>query len=172
MKQPTAGEKDEVILATDIDEVKLDYVYEQLADHLLQLSHPPFDAIGAVSKDSATGTWIVKDRPLTYNTNEIASVVSNYPTHIFPTFPFHTTTSYLQHLDSEHLTHPETQKNLVSTPHHDAKQHFIARHRMQAGYGDGGDELGTQPEDEVDKFVDMEMKQLREYDAKCKASFG
>ena len=38
LKQPTETEKDEVILATDVDDTKLDYVYEQLADYMLQLS--------------------------------------------------------------------------------------------------------------------------------------
>jgi hypothetical protein len=131
MKRPTASEPNEMILATDIDEVKLDYVYEQLADYLLQLSHLTFDAIGAVSKDDAADTWLVKDRPLTYNMNELASVVSNYPIHTFPTTPFHTTQSYLEHLATENLTHLQTQRNIAST-REDAKQRFIARHRMQA----------------------------------------
>lgn len=41
LKEPTASAEEEVILATDVDDVKLDYVYEQLADYMLQLSHPP-----------------------------------------------------------------------------------------------------------------------------------
>lgn len=35
LKQPTETEQDEVILATDVDNRKLDYVYEQLADYML-----------------------------------------------------------------------------------------------------------------------------------------
>ncbi|KAJ4348507.1 uncharacterized protein N0V89_009884 [Didymosphaeria variabile] len=38
LKQPTESERDEVILATDVDDTKLEYVYEQLADYMLQLS--------------------------------------------------------------------------------------------------------------------------------------
>lgn len=41
LKEPTASAEEEVILATDVDDIKLDYVYEQLADYMLQLSHPP-----------------------------------------------------------------------------------------------------------------------------------
>lgn len=47
LKQPTETEQDKVILATD---TKLDYVYEQLANYMLQLSRLDFSTIRAISK--------------------------------------------------------------------------------------------------------------------------
>jgi aminoglycoside phosphotransferase (APT) family kinase protein len=35
LKQPTETERDEVILAADVDDTKLDHVYDQLADYML-----------------------------------------------------------------------------------------------------------------------------------------
>ena len=68
-KQPTDTEQDEVILATTVDDKKLDYVYEQLADYILQLSRLDFTAIGALSKIQSSNEWIPSERPLTYNVN-------------------------------------------------------------------------------------------------------
>lgn len=130
MKQPTQSEKDEVILATEVDEKRLDYVYEQLASYMLQLSRLDFDAIGAISKDEGGGTWMVKDRPLTHNMNELASVVSNYPINTFAVSPFTSSESYFQHLANDNFTHLHTQRNIASSPQ-DAKSRFLARHSMQ-----------------------------------------
>lgn len=63
--------------------------------------------------------------------NELASVVSNYPIHTFPTSPFESNQAYLQHLASQHLTHLTTQRNIASS-RADARKRFIARHRMQS----------------------------------------
>jgi hypothetical protein len=63
LKKPTETEQDEVILATNMDDMKLDYVYEQLAD-LLQLSHLDFSTIGAILKSLSSNEWIACDRPL------------------------------------------------------------------------------------------------------------
>jgi aminoglycoside phosphotransferase (APT) family kinase protein len=54
LKQPTETEQDEVILATDLDDSKLDYVYERLADYMLQLSRLGFTTIGALAKSPSS----------------------------------------------------------------------------------------------------------------------
>ena len=63
LKQPTETEQDEVILATNVDDTKLNYVYEQLADYMVQLSQLDFSTIGALSKDSSSNAWIANERP-------------------------------------------------------------------------------------------------------------
>lgn len=80
LKQPTETEKDEVILATDVDDTKLDHVYEKLADYMLQLSRLDFSTIGAISKSLSSNEWIASERPLTYNINELKTLISDYPT--------------------------------------------------------------------------------------------
>jgi hypothetical protein len=130
LKQPTESEKDEVILADDVDDAKLDYVYEQLADYMLQLSRLNFNAIGAISKGLTAGEWTVNKRPLMYNMNELVTVVSAYPTDNFPTAPFTSAKDFLNSLANEHLVHLETQRNLA-TSREDAMKRFKARHRFK-----------------------------------------
>jgi hypothetical protein len=132
LKQPTETEQDEVILATDVDDTKLDYVYEQLADYMLQLSRLDFSTIGAISKSpsSTPNTWVASERPLTYNMNELKTVVSNYPTSGSPTAPFTSAKAFLHSLAEEHLVHLRTQRNLANN-REDAKKRFIARHRFK-----------------------------------------
>ncbi|KAF2757169.1 phosphotransferase enzyme family protein-like protein [Pseudovirgaria hyperparasitica] len=131
LKQPTATEQDEVILADAVDDAKLDYVYEQLAAYMLQLSRLDFAAIGAISKCPATNTWHARERPLTYNMNELKTVVSAYPDHDGrPTAPFPTASFFLHFLADEHLIHLRTQRNLADD-REDAKKRFVARHRFK-----------------------------------------
>ena len=129
LKQPTKTEQEEVILATDIDDAKLDPVYEQLADYMLQLSRLDFSTIGAVTKSPAN-EWVATGRPLTYNMNELKTVVTNYPTCSFPTTPFTSAKAFLHCLADEHLVHLRTQRNLANS-REDAKKRFIARHRFK-----------------------------------------
>lgn len=130
LKERTASEREEVILATDVDDTKLDYVYEQLADYMLQLSHLNFPTIGAITKSPSPPTWTATNRPLTYNMNELKTVVSVYPTTNFPTTPFTSTQSFLRSLANEHLIHLRTQRNLADDPE-DAKKRYIARHHFK-----------------------------------------
>jgi len=130
LKQPTKTEQDEVILATDIDESKLDFVYGQLADYMLQLSELRFGLIGAITKLQPFDKWIAYGRPLTYNMNELSTVVCNYPTTGFPKTSFTTAKDYLNHLADEHLVHLYTQRNLANS-REEAKKRYIARHRFK-----------------------------------------
>ncbi|ORX98427.1 phosphotransferase enzyme family protein-like protein [Clohesyomyces aquaticus] len=103
LKQPTQTGQDEVILATDVDDTKLDYVYDQLADYTLQLSQLDFSTIGAISKTPSSNGWAASSRALTYNMNELHTVVSNYPTDGLPTSPFTSAKDFLHSLADEHL---------------------------------------------------------------------
>jgi hypothetical protein len=123
----TSLKQDEVILATDVDDTKLEHVCEQLADYMLQLSRLDFATIGALSKNPSSDEWIVSERPLTYNMNELKTVVSNYPASGSPTAPFTSAKAYLESLADEHLVHLRTQRNLARD-REDAKKRFIARH--------------------------------------------
>jgi hypothetical protein len=130
LKQPTETEQDEVILKTDVDDKKLEYVYEQLADYMLQLSKLDFSTIGALSKNPSSNEWTAGGRPLTYNMNELRTVVSDYPTSGFPTAPFSSAKAYLDSLADEHLVHFRTQRNLANS-REDAKKRFIARRQFK-----------------------------------------
>lgn len=130
LKQPTETEQDEVILGTNLDDSKLDYVYEQLADYMTQLSQLDFSSIGAIAKDPLSNEWMTSERPLTYNMNELTTVVSNYPTSGFPTASLMSGKAFLHSFADEHLVHLRTQRNLANS-REDARKRFIARHRFK-----------------------------------------
>ena len=130
LQQPTDNIRDEVVLKTDVDDSKLDYIYEQLADYMLQLSRLDFTTIGAITKNPSSNEWDASARPLTYNMNELRTVVSKFPTDRDPTAPFTSANSYLHSLADEHLVHLQTQRNLANN-RDDAKKRFIARHRFK-----------------------------------------
>ncbi|KAF2254455.1 hypothetical protein BU26DRAFT_527563 [Trematosphaeria pertusa] len=103
LKQPTETEQDKVILATD---TKLDYVYEQLANYMLQLSRLDFSTIRAISK------------------------ILNYPISRYPTALFTSARAFLHPLANKYLLYLRTQRNIANN-REDAKKRFIARHRFK-----------------------------------------
>ncbi|KAF1911345.1 putative altered inheritance of mitochondria protein 9, mitochondrial, partial [Ampelomyces quisqualis] len=130
LRQPLQSEKDDVILRDDIDNAKLDCVYEQLAGFLIELYQLDFDAIGAIAKSPDTGQWLASERPFTYNMNEMAVSVSNYPVDTFPATPFQTTRAFLEYQSDENLTHLRVQRNLANGPT-DLKRRYIARQNFR-----------------------------------------
>lgn len=130
LQQPTENEGEDVVLNPEIDDTTLDIIYDQLADYVVQLSELNFDSIGSISKDPTSNTWSVTGRPLTYNMNELATVVSGYPTEEFPAAQFASVNKYFQNLANEHLIHFRTQRNLANN-HEDAQKRFIARYRFK-----------------------------------------
>jgi serine/threonine protein kinase len=65
LKKPMERDQEDIVLNPSIDDSKMNKIYRQIADYLLQLSQLTFTHIGAISKDG--GTWSVTKRPLTYN---------------------------------------------------------------------------------------------------------
>jgi aminoglycoside phosphotransferase (APT) family kinase protein len=130
LRQPIQSEEDHIVLRDDIDDAKLDYVYEQLAEFMVELSRLDFDAIGAIAKRPDSNEWLATERPFTYNMNEMAVTVLNYPVDTFPTAPLQTTREYLEYQSDENHTHLRVQRNLASG-REDAKRRYIARHQFR-----------------------------------------
>jgi hypothetical protein len=126
LQQPTESNQDTVMLAPEVNDTKVDLVYEQITDYLLQLSQLDFTTIGAIIRTSSD-EWIASERLLTCNVDELAFVVSQYPTSDFATGPFKSARYFLQYRADEHLVHLHTQRNLVED-REDAKKRFIAHH--------------------------------------------
>lgn len=59
----------------DVSSERLELVYSQMADILLQISSRSFSKIGCISKanedDEFDDEWVVNHRPLTFNMNEL-----------------------------------------------------------------------------------------------------
>ncbi|KAK8075635.1 Protein kinase-like protein [Apiospora hydei] len=89
LKARTNGEKDHPILDPDIDETKLDFVYEQIAGYQLQLSRLKLPSIGAISSITSSGDCKIAGPPLTYDMNTVASFTGFHDGYF--TFPATTT---------------------------------------------------------------------------------
>lgn len=124
LKRPTENNQQDVILDLDIDEAKLDIIYDQVAAYMLELSRLTFPHIGAISEDA--DEWVVVDRPLTYNMNDLATS-TGYPAGQFSTTTFVRASDYFIATANEHKTHLQTQRNLA-TSEADARWRFTARH--------------------------------------------
>ncbi|KAI1413842.1 kinase-like domain-containing protein [Hypoxylon sp. FL1857] len=112
LKKPTEDETDPAILDPNIDEAKLNVVYEQIASFMLELSRLEFPRIGAISQDTVSGNWTVAGPPLTYDMNEVVAFAG------FPADHFKTMASFDRGSDyfaarATHLQiHLETQRNI------------------------------------------------------------
>ncbi|KAG9205164.1 hypothetical protein G6514_008741 [Epicoccum nigrum] len=80
-------------LNPNIDRNILDNMYTQPADIMLQLCNADFDRIGAISKDTSSGSWCVTERPLTYTMNELANTAF-FPVEDFPSTTFTSASDY------------------------------------------------------------------------------
>ncbi|KAI1774270.1 hypothetical protein F4818DRAFT_452333 [Hypoxylon cercidicola] len=127
LQQPNENTKEPIILDPDIDEAKLDVIYEQIASFMLELSHLEFPRIGAISKDATSGQWAVTGRPLTYDMNEVVTL-GGYPAGQFATMAsFDRADNYFASRAQCFQTHLEAQRNIVGDDEDLAWNHFVAR---------------------------------------------
>jgi len=127
LQQPTQSKEEAILLNPNIDEVKLDFVYDQIADFMLQLSRLEFPRIGAISKDAASGRWAVVGRPLTYDMNEVVTL-AGYPAAQFATTaPFDRASDYFAERAHHFRTHLETQRNIAGSDGEVAWSQLVAR---------------------------------------------
>lgn len=112
-------------LDPDMDKNILDNVFTQMADIMLELYSFDFDRIGAISKDTSSGSWSVTGRPLTYTMNELATTTF-FPVEDFPSTTYTSASDYFQYLMTEHKTHLWTQRNICGSPT-EALDRYISR---------------------------------------------
>ncbi|KAK7415186.1 hypothetical protein QQZ08_012414 [Neonectria magnoliae] len=125
-KEPTESDQDPLILDPGIDQKKLELVYSQIADYMLQFSRLRFPSIGAISND--LGRWAVTGRPMTYDMNELVAD-TGFPVHMLPSGPFDRCSEFFRQRADELWTHLCTQRNICESKE-DARQRFIARRRL------------------------------------------
>ncbi|CAG8082928.1 unnamed protein product [Penicillium nalgiovense] len=109
LKQP---DQEDMVLNPNIDNTTLDKIYYPIAYYMFQRSHLSFASIGSISEDDASSALHVAGRPLTYNMDELATVVG-YPDDQFPTAPFDRASDYLRSVADQHLIHLCTQRSLT-----------------------------------------------------------
>ncbi|KAF9784240.1 hypothetical protein IL306_007708 [Fusarium sp. DS 682] len=127
LQQPTENKQEAIILDPNIDEKKLDLVYEQIAGFMLELSRLSFSRIGAISQDDKSGEWTVTGRPLTYDMNELVTL-GGYPASQFDTTsPFDGATDFFQWHAQTFQRHLEAQRNIAGDDEDLAWKQFAAR---------------------------------------------
>ncbi|KAF4943267.1 hypothetical protein FSARC_14971 [Fusarium sarcochroum] len=126
LKKPTKSDDEPLILNPDIEENKIGIVYRQVADCMVQLSQLRFSRIGAIFKDQ--GYWAVTGRPMTYDMKELVAE-TGFPAEKLTSCSFARSSEFFRHRGAELWSHLDTQQNICETEE-DARQRFIARHRL------------------------------------------
>lgn len=124
---PTKDKSKPVLLDPITNDAKLDVIYEQLAGFMLELSRLHFPRIGAISKNAASGEWIVTGRPLTYDMNEVVTVGGCPAEHFTAISPFDRATDYFAACAQYFQTHLDAQHNIAGDDEELAWNRFLAR---------------------------------------------
>lgn len=90
------------------------------------MSLPSLPRIGSFSETSEF-EWSVTERPLTFNTNELAQL-GDVPFDRLPTHTFSTASSYYSALADMHLEHLSVQHNDAVESEDDCRRKYVARH--------------------------------------------
>jgi aminoglycoside phosphotransferase (APT) family kinase protein len=123
---PGMSPQDRPMLDPGIDEEKLVFVYEQIADILLQLSALTFDKIGT-PLEVEPETWEVRHRPLTWDMNELVQLANCPPSELIAS-PFDTSSSYYSAIAGMKLMHLDKQHNDAIDSVKDCRRKYIGRH--------------------------------------------
>lgn len=138
LNTPGFADEDRPILNHDIQEEKLEMLYKQVADIVLQLSTLSLPKIGSLSHLDDF-TWEVTQRPLSINMNELVRVVSlprlKLPK---PTATFETASAYFNALADLHLDHLICQRNDSVDSETDCRRKYTARKLFHRLITEGG----------------------------------
>ncbi|KAF2795268.1 phosphotransferase family protein [Melanomma pulvis-pyrius CBS 109.77] len=123
---PGLSVQDRHLLDPAIAEDKLEFVYEQVADILLQLSKLTFDKIGAPI-ESEPDVWAVTERPLTFDMNELVQL-GNCPQSKLLDSTYCTSTAYYSAIADMKIMHLDMQRNDAIESPEDCRRKYIGRH--------------------------------------------
>lgn len=129
LNTPGLGTQDWPILDPDIEPARLEMLYRQVADVLLQLSALELPAIGSLRhKDEFS--WDVTHRPLSIHLNELVRL-GTLPRAELPDITFESSSDYLISLSQLHMKHLISQRNDAVESKTDCQRKYIARHLFQ-----------------------------------------
>ncbi|KAJ5106556.1 hypothetical protein N7456_003231 [Penicillium angulare] len=124
---PELSIRDRPILDPNIDNTKLELLYGQVADILLQLSKLQLPRIGSLVQID-NFTWEVSQRPLSYSTNELVRL-GTLPRPRLPQKKetFQSAPAYLNKLADLQLEHLTYQRNDAVDSADDCRRKYVAR---------------------------------------------
>ncbi|KAK9440300.1 Protein kinase-like domain protein [Metarhizium brunneum] len=117
------------VLDPNIDEAKLEMLYRQVANILLQLSKLELPLIGAL-EETHEWSWEVTRRPLSMPMNELVRT-GTFPRAKLPTSTFKTSSEYFQALAKLHVDHLASQRNDAVESRADCQRKYTARQLFQ-----------------------------------------
>ncbi|KAI0388938.1 phosphotransferase enzyme family protein-like protein [Xylariaceae sp. FL0594] len=145
LQQPTEDEQEEIVLDPNIDEAKLDIVYDQIAGFMLELARLEFPRLGAISKDAASGEWSAAKRPLTYDMNEVVTLGGVTANYFAATGPFDSSRDYFTFRAKTFEEHLEAQRNIAGDDEYLMWKHYVARRGFEALIPTYCDAADTEP---------------------------
>jgi aminoglycoside phosphotransferase (APT) family kinase protein len=116
-------------LDPNIDPAKLEMLYRQVADILLQLSRLEFPAIGSLEQ-SGESSWEATYRPLSIHMNELVRL-GTLPRSKLPKGNFKSSLDYFESLSQLHIEHLFWQRNDAVESQVDCQRKYVARQLFQ-----------------------------------------
>ncbi|TQN74727.1 Altered inheritance of mitochondria protein 9 [Colletotrichum shisoi] len=150
LNDPSRGIASHHRLDPDISEEKLEFLYRQMADIVLQLSTLTFPRIGSLVEDD-DGVVSVEGRPLIQNTNSLVDH-ARVPPWVLPSKTYTEANEWYSALADMHLAQLVFQHNDAVEDEDDARDKYVARQlfrklavegRLAAGLGGKPDPDGT-----------------------------
>lgn len=126
---PGLSSRDRPMLDPGIDEQKLTFIYQQVADILLQLSAMEFNRIGAPLQVEPE-LWSIDHRPLTWDMNELVQLANCPPKELISTY-FDTASSYYSAIAGMKVLHLDKQHNDAINSIEDCRRKYIGRHLFE-----------------------------------------
>lgn len=116
---PGRSRDERPILNPNVSQERLECVYGQMVDIMLQVSKHSFAEIDCIGKanedDEIDDTWVVEHRPLTFNINELVQLGGVSPD-LLHQGTFETALSYYQALAEMHIIHLTFNETTRSIP--------------------------------------------------------
>lgn len=129
IKTPGMASDVSPVLDPNVEETKLENLYRQVANVLLQLSKLEFPLIGAL-EETDEWEWGVRRRPLSMPMNELIRIGTFQRTDL-PCAPFKNSSEYFDSLAKLHVEHLAQQRNDCIESEDDCRRKYTARKLFQ-----------------------------------------
>ncbi|KAK6860538.1 hypothetical protein PG995_004174 [Apiospora arundinis] len=145
LKAPENDKNGRAYLHPDVDNTKLDLVYEQIAGFQLQLSRLGFGSIGAIDEVGDSGDFSVAEAPLTYDMNEVVAFAGFPADHFKSSTTFKRATDYFLERARSLQLNLETHRNIGQEDEKLTWKRYVARRcfeKLIPAYCPAEDDLG------------------------------
>ncbi|KAF5137917.1 Altered inheritance of mitochondria protein 9, mitochondrial [Metarhizium anisopliae] len=144
LNDPLLGPDESHVLDANISEQKLEFLYRQMANIILQLSTLSFPQIGSLVQDKDR-TFSISGRPLIQNMNSLVEFAGVVPS-VLPLQQYCTSTEWYAAMADMHLAQITFQHNDAVLDEDDVRDKFVARQLFRRLASSGLLALGFDPE--------------------------